>query len=47
MIDDKLVVKKHIRIYEEDNATMTLFKIADYVKGRAIDDSSNMSMDID
>ena len=47
MIDEKLATKKCIRVYEEDDATMESFKIIDYVKGGAIDDSSQVSIDVD
>ena len=46
MIDNKPAVKKHIRIYEEDNTTITSFKTIDYAKDRAIDDSLNEGIDV-
>ena len=47
IIDKKRAKKKHVRIYKEDDATMASFKIIDYVKGRAIDNSLNISMNVD
>ena len=47
MIDEKLAAKKRVRIYEEDDTTMASFKTIGYVKGRAVNDSSNVSIDID
>ena len=40
MVDEKPAAKKYIRVYEEDDTTMASFKITDYVKGGAVDDSS-------
>ena len=47
MIDEKPATKKYVRIYEEDDTTMASFKKIDYMKGGAIDDSLNVSIDID
>ena len=46
IIEDKPTAKKYIRIYEEDNTMIASFKITDYLKGGAPDDSSNISIDI-
>ena len=46
MIDEKLAAKKCVKIYKEEDTTIASFKTIDYIKGRAVDDSSNMSMDI-
>ena len=47
MIDKKPAAKKHVRVYEEDDATMASFKTTDYIKGEAIDNSSQVSMNVD
>ena len=45
MIGKNLTAKKCLRICEEDNVTIVLFKIIDCTKGRAINNSSNASID--
>ena len=39
MIGEKLVVKKYVRIYEEDDAIIVSYEIVDYVKRIAVKDS--------
>ena len=46
MIKDKLVVKKRVRIYEEDDIIMALYKTFDYVAEGGYKDSV-AGMDID
>ena len=47
IIEDKLAVKKRVRIYEEDNATIAFYKTTDYIANNNREESSYNSMDID
>ena len=46
MIEDEHEAKKRVRIYEEDNSTITSYKTNGYVSGIKDEDSYNESMDI-